>query len=243
MPLLEWLRKVNVQTGDINRWVKERHRDHLCIAAHDAQQRAGHSKNPRQVREQLLAGFKRRPKEEAKMSFATFVRGVCHAVAGNADRHVPELESFANDCEMRGEKLIAAETVSRLNDRYYGQWLALHHPFRELDALQVKNISEKVPERYAHLATAIHHRADYWQDENLIKKDMMLEAQNDDFIETVLHKVRAQTHHVHLYLSGILGIHDAVSSSDESAGRDDKGTCSNCPVEGSMFQILCGPGC
>ena len=111
------------------------------------------------------------------------------------------------------------------------------------DKLGKSDHEEKVPERYAHFATAIHHRADYWQDENLIKKDMMLEAHHDDFIETVLHKVRAQTHHVHLYLSGILGIHDAVSSSDESAGRDDKGTCSNCLVEGFMFQKSCRPGC
>ena len=45
------------------------------------------------------------------------------------------LEDFANGCQMEGEKLIAVETVSVFNDRYFGQWLALRSPFRALEDL------------------------------------------------------------------------------------------------------------
>ena len=46
---------------------------------------------------------------------------------------VDSLGIFANQYKTRGEKLVAADTLSRMNDRYYGQWLALNIPFRELD--------------------------------------------------------------------------------------------------------------
>ena len=31
---------------------------------------------------------------------------------------------------MEGQKLVAAECLSRLNDNFYGQWLMLHVPFK-----------------------------------------------------------------------------------------------------------------
>ena len=54
------------------------------------------------------------------------------------------LENFANSCEMEGEKLIAVETVSVFNDRYFGQWLALRSPFRTLEELIDPAVAEKV---------------------------------------------------------------------------------------------------
>ena len=38
------------------------------------------------------------------------------------------LEDFARGCACEGEKAVAAGCVSRLRDRFYGQWLALHCP-------------------------------------------------------------------------------------------------------------------
>ena len=34
---------------------------------------------------------------------------------------MPSLEKYASDYTMRGEKIVAAETVYRLNDKYFGQ--------------------------------------------------------------------------------------------------------------------------
>ena len=41
-----------------------------------------------------------------------------------------DLETFARKVKPRGEKMVAADSVMRLNDKYFGQWLALHEPFR-----------------------------------------------------------------------------------------------------------------
>ena len=76
-------------------------------------------------------------KDNHGITFAAIVRDTCNALPPEKRFAVQELEEFGNDCEMHGEKIIAAETVSRLNDKYYGQWLALNHPFRDLDSLQV----------------------------------------------------------------------------------------------------------
>ena len=46
------------------------------------------------------------------------------------------LEAFARNYRCRGEKLIAADTVWRLNDRYYGQWMALNVPFDKWEDYQ-----------------------------------------------------------------------------------------------------------
>ena len=39
------------------------------------------------------------------------------------------LGEFAARYEMEGEKVVAADLVSRLSDKHYGQWLTLHKPF------------------------------------------------------------------------------------------------------------------
>ena len=49
-----------------------------------------------------------------------------HVSSGSAQT----LEDFAASYRMQGEKVVAAETVSKFNDRFFGQWLMLHVPFR-----------------------------------------------------------------------------------------------------------------
>ena len=100
----------------------------------------------------------------------------------------------------RGEKLIAASTVSRLRDLYYGQWMALNVPFRSLDDLLPDNIVARVPEKLKYFACALENAPDYWADEPRIRKDMELEAYSDDHIATVLAWVRAQRRLVKRYL-------------------------------------------
>ena len=94
-----------------------------------------------------------------------------HAQQGEA---AGSLEEFARTYRPRGEKLIAAATVSRLRDLYYGQWMALHVPFKRFEAC------------------ALETAPDYWANEPQIRKDMELEAYSDDHIATVLAWIRAQ---------------------------------------------------
>ena len=53
------------------------------------------------------------------------------------------LESFANTCPMKGQKLIACDMLSLFNDRWFGQWLALRKPFRDLEKLLDAEIVNK----------------------------------------------------------------------------------------------------
>ena len=53
------------------------------------------------------------------------------------------LESFANACPMKGQKLIACDMLSLFNDRWFGQWLALRKPFRDLEKLLDAEIVKK----------------------------------------------------------------------------------------------------
>ena len=53
------------------------------------------------------------------------------------------LEAFARRCTPRGEKMISADMVSRKNDKFYGQWLALHVPFRSFAEFHVDDIAAR----------------------------------------------------------------------------------------------------
>ena len=103
-----------------------------------------------------------------------------------------KLHVFANNCPMRGEKLVACDMLSVFNDRWFGQWLALRKPFRQLNDLMSKEVQEKVPSQYAHFANAVLQCPDYWDDEDRVRADLQLEAMSNDKILTFLAKVKAQ---------------------------------------------------
>lgn len=53
------------------------------------------------------------------------------------------LADFANMCPMKGQKLIACDMLSLFNDRWFGQWLALRKPFRQLEELLDPEVVDK----------------------------------------------------------------------------------------------------
>ena len=61
------------------------------------------------------------------------------------------LKAFANACPMKGEKLVAYDMLSIFNDRWFGQWLAMRKPFRNLEDLLDDNIVQKAPLKYVRL--------------------------------------------------------------------------------------------
>ena len=125
------------------------------------------------------------------------------------------LEDFANEFVPNGEKAIAAMTHSRLNDKFYGQWLVLNCPFRALEDFHAlaPDVMEKVPERYRNFALCMHHAPGFWTDDAAIRASMELEAVGKAMIDTVLAKVAAQRHIVRKYLEGGLTLEDEVPSS------------------------------
>ena len=58
---------------------------------------------------------------------------------------------------MQGEKIVAAETLSRLNDKFFGQWLMLNVPFNEPSDFysHCADQLKLVPEQHENFAMAL----------------------------------------------------------------------------------------
>ena len=131
-----------------------------------------------------------------------------HARSGTQE----SLEAFARNCPMAGEKIIAAELVSPFSDKFFGQWLMLHRPFRKVEDLLVREILEKVPDRYKFFGCARALCPEYWQDEQRIREDLLLAARGDVYIENALSMLRAQASLVDRYLSGAITLEDEAQA-------------------------------
>ena len=223
MTLLEFARKSNSE-GEIVRYLQEHHKRH-CMEQVREQKGLG-EKEFQKERAQLLSKFRGRLKAAKAAGDDPETLKNFLEEEGFAD--LTSLEDFANDYRSRGEKLIAAATHSMLNDKYYGQWLALNIPFRKLQDFEAKapEIVEKVPERYRNFALCMRYAPDHWGNDAVISEAMELEAHSAAHIETILHKVRAQRHLVGRYLSGELDISDERTASDaetaSNRGRAEK---------------------
>ena len=68
------------------------------------------------------------------------------------------LLEFARKSTMQGQKLIACDMLSLFNDRWFGQWLALRQPFRELEKLLDAEIVEKAGSATSSLFGAYSHK-------------------------------------------------------------------------------------
>jgi hypothetical protein len=110
------------------------------------------------------------------------------------------LHKFAVQFRTSGEKLIAVDMVHPLNDRFFGQWLALHTPFKNLDDLVPPFVLRKVQQLYLHVACALVLRPDFWRDPVKMCAEIELGAHADARIDTVIDMVRAQAGLVQKYL-------------------------------------------
>ena len=133
-----------------------------------------------------------------------------HARSGSRQ----SLEAFAVCFETFGEKVIATEMVSMLNDHYYGQWAALHVPFKKIDDLLIPAIVELVPDHLKYLACALEHAPHVWRSEVAIRAHMAERAHNTDFVETVIAMIKANTWMIGEYLDGRRVRPDAAPAMD-----------------------------
>ena len=102
-----------------------------------------------------------------KISLLDFLRkttnqgSICHWLKKlhKASDKDESLDKFAANYKMNGEKVVAAEMLSRRNDRFYGQWLMLHKPFHSPEDFIQKDVLEKVPDelRYMTMALSLIH--------------------------------------------------------------------------------------
>lgn len=142
MPLIEFLRKSN-NDGSIINYIQEKHKQQAMEEVRALLKED--SKAFAKQRQQLLSRFNQSKKElkrqgQPKQALDDFLRE--QGFDGITK------EAFANDYVCRGEKLVAATTYSMLNDKYYGQWLVLFQPFRQVEqfAAEAPEVMEKVQE-------------------------------------------------------------------------------------------------
>ena len=76
-----------------------------------------------------------------------------HAASGSAET----LESFATHFMVHGQQIVAADTLSKFNDNFFGQWLLLHVPFRRVEDFY-EPIADKlalIPREHHNFAMAV----------------------------------------------------------------------------------------
>ncbi|OLP77525.1 ATP-dependent DNA helicase PIF1 [Symbiodinium microadriaticum] len=216
MTLLEFLRKSNAK-GEIIHHIRKKHQEAVLEEVRAFRQESEKDFAP--CRKELLAAFRRHRSE-----FKARRREPKPLTEFLADRDyvgLTTLEDFANNYVCRGEKLAAVSTHSMLNDRYYGQWLALNRPFRRLEEFMesAPEVVERVPEKYRHFALSVYHAADFWDSEGLIRGALELEARSNAFIETILRKIQAQKHLVKRYMNEEIPVTEVLSAEESEDGR------------------------
>jgi len=116
------------------------------------------------------------------------------------------LQDFANAYEMHGEKVVACDMLSRKNDRFFGQWLLLHVPFRRVETLVPPGIGDLVPatDRYMSMCLASDdpYARRFWASDYLIDEDMKAEARTRSYREQILRQWQPQMMQVRKYLDG-----------------------------------------
>ena len=157
-----------------------------------------------------------------------------HAKEVAAAGDVPlSLHEFARNFKTSGQKVIAVDMLWRLNDRYYGQWLALNEPFAKLEDLIDARVEERVPARFYHLAVCLQRRPAYWRNLDMVERDMEIEAVYTATAKTVVNMLRAKTHIIDQYMSGQLRLDEAVPD----VGMTDTGDMPDATVEGKKLEL------
>ncbi len=153
-----------------------------------------------------------------------------HKTSGSEEN----LEKFANAYRMRGEQIVAVDTVYRLNDAFYLQWLILRVPFRSLQQLRLPDVFKKVPKHIRGFALALTitdsnalappELQGFWRDEDRIRAEMKEEADTEDHIVDVLAFIVGQAKLVDLYMSGALRKEEETASAAAAADGNARAT-------------------
>ena len=127
-----------------------------------------------------------------------------------------DLAAFASQYKTFGEKVVAAEMVTIFSDKYFGQWLLLHVPFRSAAAFLAEDILERVPTRYRLFACALRAAPEFWRDAAEVRAHLELAAHKDNYIANALAMIAAQARIVEKYLHGELSLDDEVPDPEDA---------------------------
>jgi ASC-1-like (ASCH) protein/type II secretory pathway component PulJ len=119
-----------------------------------------------------------------------------------------DLHTFAQEYKMQGEQIVAVDMFSRLNDKFYGQWLVMNIPFSQIRDLIHPDAEKLVPteDKYLAMFLLCPHRTakQMWTSDDAIDFEMRLESTTAAHRKTVLARFHAHAALVADYLSGRL---------------------------------------
>ena len=127
--------------------------------------------------------------------------------AAGAERLEETLEAWANDAATAGQVAVASIYLSRYNDRYYGQWVLMHVPFRDLEELRRPEL-DLVPDHLCYQALALLHRPDHWTSEAAIRAELELEAFREHHVRNIVAMLFANQVLIRQYFDGTLDKHN-----------------------------------
>ena len=133
------------------------------------------------------------------------------------------LHQFARNYAMQGEKVVAADCLSRLNDLFYGQWLMLHVPFKQPEDFfePMEEKLARVPQEHRNFAMALlcdHPVAQsMWHSEAAVEAELRQEALSKPFVKTLQAMVAAHKTLVQKYITGEANAEQEAK--DRAAGR------------------------
>ena len=126
------------------------------------------------------------------------------------------LESFARRYKVRGRKVVAAQVLSWLNDKRFGQWLLLNVPFNDPQEFIDEATLAKVPAAHRYLSallTCEHSAAkSVWQNDDAIRLEMTIEGHTQIFVESVAVMIEGYRGLIDDYITGKL---DAATEQQE----------------------------
>jgi len=204
MTLLDFLRKTNAD-GEIIGWLRRKFEHYVIKEAYALYtSRGGQLKRDKFVTAVSCV----RKADPGKPPFWDAALAFMEIPGGEDVTQPIPLKDFARCYDMRGEKIVAAHMLSRLNDKFHGQWLMLHVPFARATDFRSHDVDERVPEAHRYLAMALvcQHRVakNMWLDETAIDDEMKMEAHTKAHRQTVINQFRAQAAMVRQYLDGTL---------------------------------------
>ena len=81
------------------------------------------------------------------------------------------METWAVNASPEGEVALAALYLSRYNDRFYGQWVVMNVPFRDVEHDLKKPDLDKVPDHLYFQALAMLHCPEHWRNPAAIRSE------------------------------------------------------------------------
>lgn len=123
----------------------------------------------------------------------------CYRIAGSFDER--DLRAIRRTCQ-RGTA-VAIMHARAMSDRFFGEWLLLHHPHRTDHALFHPDAARAAPE-LRRFACAMLLCSGTWDDAAWVQREFELAGHRAEYVSTYSHTIRARVELVKAQVAGTL---------------------------------------